>query len=117
MRTVLSSLRGRARDESSAIDPHHNRQLPALGLCWDPHVQEQAIFPATSVAKVHVAKHFSLHAMRAEFRGLAHARPFRRGYGRLPAQIAHRWRGVWDTKKGVHRPIVLALDRARVGFY
>src|SRR5208282_6204483 len=78
MRAILPRLGSRARNESSAINPYHHRKLRAASFRRSPHVQKQAVFAGAGVAKNHVAKNVSLHAVRTELRGVAHARPFRR---------------------------------------
>ena len=81
---------------------HKSTPSPAAsprGFRRNPHIQRQTILAAASVAKIHVAINVPLHTVRAKLRGLTHARPFRRGHGRLPAQIAHRRRGIRDSKK------------------
>src|SRR6266567_6950079 len=110
MYSILPRLRGRARGESAAINPNHHRQLRPRVFRWNPDIEKQAIFAAAGVAKVHVAKNSSLHAMRAKLRGLAHAAPFCCGCRRLPAQFADRGRSVWDSKKYVDCSVLLALD-------
>ena len=118
MCAVLPRLGGCPRHESSAIDPNHHRQFFAgLRLGGNPHVQRQAVFTAACIAKFHIAKYFSLHAVRAKFRRLAHSGPLRHGCRRFPSQIANRWCSVWNSKKRANRTIILALDNATVSFH
>lgn len=117
VRAILPSLGSCARGEASAINPHHHRQLRARRFRRDPHIQRQAVFTAAGIAKVHVAIDSSLHAVRAELRGFAHAHPRCRGHRWFPPQIADWRRGIRDPEKRVDGSIIFTLNHARSSFH
>ena len=77
---VEYSFRGRAREVPAAVDPQHHRLARFRRPFRRPDIDVETIF-ADSFA--------SLHAPRAEVRGLANTGPRFHGHRFAPTQIAH----------------------------
>src|SRR6185437_10440621 len=105
MSQVLAILPGfgrTPRDESTAVNPHHDWQGSRVFSCRRPDVQRQAVFARSRIAEHHVGIKVGLHTARAEAGGRTNTRPFCRRLWRLPAQWAHGWRGIGNPQKRPH---------------
>src|SRR5208337_4024770 len=115
--TVLARFGSRAGGKTSAIDPHHDRQMRLRRCRWRPYVQVQTVFAGPAVAENHVRENPALHAARPKVSRPAGAGPTRNRLGRFPAQSTdgRRREGnafeIVDLRIGAHD----ALNRTRIG--
>jgi hypothetical protein len=109
--TVVPVFSTEAGEESSAVNPHHDR-ASAIER-GRPDVEVEAILGHARLVRIDVAIRLLLHAVVAECVGLPHACPVRGQHGSTPAQVAHRRRGIGNSLEHQYVPggVHSSLDR------
>ena len=96
------------RDETTAVDPHHNGQLLLLRLCGRHHIDVEAVLaPARSIRLTTLLLRGHLGVLIR----FIYALPLLQLHGRTPAQLPHGRLGIGDSLEHAEAILLHSLQR------